>query len=147
MAHWGVIGHEWAVALLSRNLAAGRVRHAYLFTGPAGVGRRTLALALARALNCTGSQPPCGQCRSCTLIGDGSVAAPPRHPDVRLIEPVESGERIQRLEIRIDQIRDLQHALALGAIALPSYAILKLLTPTPPTPSSRRWRSRPLRSS
>lgn len=113
MAHWGVIGHEWAVELLSRNLAAGRVRHAYLFTGPAGVGRRTLALALARALNCTGPQPPCGRCRSCTLIGDGSAAAPPRHPDVRLIEPVESGERIQRLEIRIDQIRDLQHELAL----------------------------------
>lgn len=116
MAHWGVIGHEWAVELLSRNLAAGRVRHAYLFTGPAGVGRRTLALALARALNCTGPQPPCGRCRSCTLIGDGSAAAPPRHPDVRLIEPVESGERIQRLEIRIDQIRDLQHELALTPV-------------------------------
>lgn len=116
MADWGVIGHTWAVELLKRSLAGGRVRHAYLFTGPAGVGKRTLALAFARALNCTDVDRPCGHCRACTLIGNGDGDKRPHHPDVRLVEPVESGERIQRFEIRIDQVRDLQHDLALTPV-------------------------------
>src|SRR3989304_7338059 len=40
---WHIIGHEWAEALLRRHLESNGVRHAYLFTGPAGVGKRTLA--------------------------------------------------------------------------------------------------------
>ena len=50
--NWSLLGHEWAVGLLSQHVAQGQVRHAYLFTGPQGVGRRTLALRLAQALNC-----------------------------------------------------------------------------------------------
>ena len=55
-ANWNMLGHEWAVDLLRGHLANGRARHAYLFTGPHGVGRRTLALRLAQTLNCT--HPP-----------------------------------------------------------------------------------------
>ena len=43
---WGMIGHEWAVNLLAEHVALGRERHAYLFTGPSGIGRQTLALAI-----------------------------------------------------------------------------------------------------
>ena len=49
---WNVVGHELAVGLLGWSIARGRVSHAYLLSGPAQVGKRTLALELARALNC-----------------------------------------------------------------------------------------------
>ena len=66
--NWNLLGHEWAVSLLKEHVARGQARHAYLFTGPHQIGRRTLALRLAQALNCL--QPvapgePCGACRAC----------------------------------------------------------------------------------
>ena len=66
---WNVLGHEWAADLLGQHIARREVRHAYLFAGAPGVGRRTLALRFAQALNCL--QPPapgqpCFTCRTCT---------------------------------------------------------------------------------
>jgi DNA polymerase-3 subunit delta' len=87
---------------LQRALDHRRVRHAYLITGPASVGKTTLARALAMALNCTGNAPPCGDCRSCRLIAHDS------HPDVRRIEAEQVGG-----VLKIEQVRDLQHSLAL----------------------------------
>jgi DNA polymerase III subunit delta' len=77
-----LIGQQEALELLRRSLAADRVSHAYLITGPRGVGRRTLAMQLAQALNC--EQPdvadrPCGVCRQCRLVARGV------HPDVRVV--------------------------------------------------------------
>jgi DNA polymerase-3 subunit delta' len=100
--HWPVIGHEWAVAHLSRALAHGRMRHAYLITGPDQVGKTTLARAFAAALNCTGEIAPCGQCRACTLIAKDA------HPDVTLITAESGGNTL-----KIDQVRALQQTLAL----------------------------------
>ena len=91
---WQIIGHDWAVTFLQQSLATGRVAHAYLFTGPPQIGKRTLALVLAQALNCTGSQPPCGQCRSCQKLAKAT------HPDVRVIEGEGAGG-----SIKIDQVR------------------------------------------
>jgi DNA polymerase III subunit delta' len=77
-----LIGHSDAVALLRTSLAADRVSHAYLITGPRGVGRRTLALELAKALNCLADLPvrPCGDCRQCRLIQRGV------HAEVRVVK-------------------------------------------------------------
>jgi DNA polymerase-3 subunit delta' len=77
-----LIGHSDAVALLRSSLAANRVSHAYLITGTRGVGRRTLALELAKALNCLADPPdrPCGECRQCRLIQRGI------HPEVRVVK-------------------------------------------------------------
>jgi DNA polymerase-3 subunit delta' len=82
MTHDPLIGHAEALAWLRGALAADRLAHAYLLTGPRGVGRRTFALAVARALNCEAAdlaERPCGHCRSCRLIDRGV------HPDVRVV--------------------------------------------------------------
>lgn len=100
---WRIIGHDWAVALLRQSLVTGRLAHAYLFTGLPRVGKTTLALALAQALNCRQPDAPCGQCLSCQKIAKGI------HPDVRLILGEGAGA-----SIKIEQIRALQREAALA---------------------------------
>jgi DNA polymerase-3 subunit delta' len=102
---WPVVGHEWAVAQLSKSLAHERVRHAYLITGPASVGKATLARAFAQTLNCQGERPPCGECRPCRLI------ARDIHPDVPIVQADQVGG-----SLKIDQVRELQGALALRPV-------------------------------
>ena len=84
---WSTIrGQDLAVDLLRRELVSDRVAHAYLFTGPAGVGKRRAAMVLAMSLNCldpAGDGSPCGICRSCRELS----ADPPVHPDVMVVEP------------------------------------------------------------
>ncbi|HAD74261.1 MAG TPA: hypothetical protein DCG16_00655, partial [Gemmatimonadetes bacterium] len=62
---------------LRRATADGRVGHAYLFSGPRGVGKTTLARILAMALNCSAreeSGEPCGECETCARIWSGQTA-------------------------------------------------------------------------
>jgi DNA polymerase-3 subunit delta' len=49
--NWNLVGHEWAVSALQRDIIDGRLKHAYLITGPAGVGKRVLAMAFVKATN------------------------------------------------------------------------------------------------
>jgi len=91
------------VALLRSSLSAGRVAHAYLLSGPPQIGKRTLALALAQALNCAEPDAPCGRCSSCQKIARGI------HPDVRLIAAEGAGANI-----KIEQVRALQHEAVLA---------------------------------
>jgi len=89
-------------ALLKRQLSAQEgtrgLSHAYLISGPAGSGKRTLARLMAAAMVCTGSgQRPCAVCRACRNALAG------RHPDVTDVEPLE-GKR----EILIEQTRRMR---------------------------------------
>lgn len=114
---WQIFGHDWAVTLLKSHAAGGNLRHAYLFVGPEGVGRRTLALNFAKALNCTQSPAPgefCGVCRDCRQIQSM------QYPDLSLVLPAEGHK-----DILIDQVRDLQHTLSLAPYAA-SYRIALL---------------------
>jgi DNA polymerase-3 subunit delta' len=80
---WGMIGHEWAVNLLRSHIASERVRHAYLFVGSDSIGKRTLALRFAQALNCEAPPSPgefCGECRACILISER------KYPDLHVVE-------------------------------------------------------------
>jgi len=103
---WDIYGHDWAVSLLKEHTKTEKLRHAYLITGAQGVGRRTLALAFVKALNCVqplGQGLPCGICTTCQQI------ARQVYPDLSVIEP-EEGHK----DIRIEQVRTLRHSLVLA---------------------------------
>ncbi|MCV7400409.1 DNA polymerase III subunits gamma/tau [Mycobacterium fragae] len=73
-----VVGQEHVTGPLSTALAAGRVNHAYLFSGPRGCGKTSSARILARSLNCAQgpTATPCGVCESCVALapnGPGSI--------------------------------------------------------------------------
>ncbi|MFE4503559.1 DNA polymerase III subunit gamma and tau [Rhodococcus sp. NPDC056743] len=68
-----VVGQEHVTAPLSTALDAGRINHAYLFSGPRGCGKTSSARILARSLNCKEgpTSTPCGVCNSCIALGPG----------------------------------------------------------------------------
>jgi DNA polymerase-3 subunit delta' len=107
---WQVIGQTRVVTLLQRSLEEESLAHAYLLVGPPHVGKMTLALNLAQALNCQGTERPCGECASCQKIASAN------HADVQVIgltQNVDSAEAKLRTEIGIDQIRQMQHSASL----------------------------------
>jgi len=101
---WNIVGHEHAIDLLRRTLAAQQVRHAYLFTGPEHIGKTLLAHRFAQTLLCTDSPDPrvaplapCNHCLSCRKVMHGN------HPDLHII-----ARPPDRQFIVIEQIRALQ---------------------------------------
>ncbi|MCX5741711.1 MAG: DNA polymerase III subunit gamma/tau [Proteobacteria bacterium] len=70
-----VIGQDHVTRTIANAFAANRVHHAFLFCGPRGCGKTTLARILGKALNCASgpTSSPCGTCSACTSIGNGSA--------------------------------------------------------------------------
>ncbi|HEY4238420.1 MAG TPA: DNA polymerase III subunit gamma/tau [Kofleriaceae bacterium] len=71
-----VVGQEHVTRTLANAFASGRVHHAFLFCGPRGCGKTTLARIVGKALNCLDLQPggtPCGVCAACVSIANGSA--------------------------------------------------------------------------
>ena len=90
-----ILGHDHVKAVLSRLIERGRLPGSMLLSGPAGVGKKKLAMAVARALVCeAGSAEACGRCGACLRSGKGI------HADVFLIEPATA------TSIKIEQVRD-----------------------------------------
>ena len=101
--NWNLVGHEWAVDMLKKHIVHGATRHAYLFAGPPGLGRRTLALRCAQALNCqtpAGDGIPCGECRDCKQI------AAMQHADLIVIQAETEGGTM-----KVDQIREARRTI------------------------------------
>lgn len=104
--NWEMLGHDWAVDLLKSHIAGDALRHAYLFTGPKGVGKHTLALRFIQALNCTNPTDdgePCLKCRTCKQI------ALEQYPDLTVTQSEEKGGKLL-----VDQVRELQRSLSLA---------------------------------
>jgi DNA polymerase-3 subunit delta' len=106
---WQLVGQDRAVNLLQRNLELGSIAHAFLLVGPPHVGKMTLALELAQALNCEAAVPPCGECDPCQKVAAG------KHADVQVIGLNSNGNTNDkpRTEISIEQVRDMQHSASL----------------------------------
>lgn len=100
MAFRDVVGHQRPLQILRKEIETGRVYHAYLFTGMEGIGKRLVAVNMAKVLNCSDQEgDACDHCSSCQRMDKGI------HPDLIQITP--AGEAI-----KIGQIRELQRAIA-----------------------------------
>lgn len=79
----GILGHDDILERFQRTLASGRLASTYLFAGPAGIGKKRLALELARCLLCQTTAEAvldaCGECESCRLFAAGN------HPDLEVV--------------------------------------------------------------
>ncbi len=118
-----IYAQDIAIEMLRRTITAQQVGHAYLFYGPEGIGKRTTALAYAKALNCTDEAARatgdfCDACRSCRMITLG------HHPDVRLFTPETTGDKTV---ISIDAIRTRAGERATHPLPLREDAQLKPL--------------------
>ena len=109
--NWQTIGHDKAIGTLARSMESGRMAHAWLLAGPAQVGKMTLALDIARMVNCTAedvSDRPCGECRQCRRISNSL------HADVRIISQGGSISGVtRRTAISVEQIRESQREAVL----------------------------------
>lgn len=104
---WQVIGQSRIVSLLQHGLEMGTLVHAYLFIGPPHVGKMTMALQLAQALNCEAVERPCLECTSCQKISMMN------HADVQVIGLSQNNDAAEAKLISIDQIKELQHSASL----------------------------------
>ncbi len=105
MAFKDILGNERQKKILKRALQKERIPNSLLFCGPEGVGKRTLALVLAKAMNCeTKADDACEACSSCRAISRGNF------PDVMVISP-------ENKMIRIDQMRILKQTAYLRPMA------------------------------
>lgn len=106
MALPDIIGHRDVLATLSRAHLTDTVHHAYLFAGPAGVGKRLVADWFAALVNCVDNadrraSEPCGSCRHCRrILVDYAAERGMSHPDVMRLEP-------DGRTIKIAQVRDV----------------------------------------
>ena len=131
-----VVGQDHVTSLLVAALRRDAVGHAYLFSGPRGVGKTTSARLLAMAVNCdaAAAERPCGRCDSCRAVRDGG------HPDVIELDAASNNSvddvRALREQVRLAPLRggrrvwilDEAHMLSRAA----ANALLKTLEEPPP---------------
>lgn len=98
-----VVGQEHVTSLLAAALRRDVVGHAYLFSGPRGVGKTTSARLLAMAVNCeASSERPCGRCDACRAVQQGA------HPDVIELDAASNNS--------VDDVRELREQVRLAPL-------------------------------
>jgi DNA polymerase-3 subunit delta' len=149
---WPDWADQGAVERLRESLRIGRVGHAYLLSGPKGVGKSDLARAFAQAICCTNVDAsdhsrPCGECRACRNVAHGV------HPDVQVVslatQALLADKPSKNANLSIDTIRGLRSSAAMLPLESPrrvviiddaetmlepaQQALLKTLEEPPPT--------------
>ena len=95
----GIAGQQHIVRTLQNAVIRNKIAHAYLFWGPRGTGKTSIAKIFAKAINCTcEDNKPCMKCDNCTMITDGS------HPDVIEIDAA-SNNGVDEVRNLIDQVK------------------------------------------
>lgn len=94
-----IIGQDLIITALKRSIQNNELAHAYLFSGPSGSGKKTIATLFAQALNCRDQkEPPCQNCLSCHKISNSN------HPDVYYLKP-------EGASLKIEQVREIKEDL------------------------------------
>ena len=93
-----VAGQSHVTITLQNAIKENRIAHAYLFAGPRGTGKTTIAKIFAKAINCTGENPPCNECSNCKEITLGD------HPDVIEIDAA-SNNGVNEVRELIDKVK------------------------------------------
>lgn len=107
-----IIGHRRTIHYLERLLARETLAHAYLFHGPEGVGKRTIAMALAQALLCSGArQSTLGGCHTCE---DCRLVERLAHPDLLFLSSEQPLVPAEARGIGIENVHELERRLALA---------------------------------
>lgn len=99
-----VTGHNKVKNVLTLSVAENRVGHAYIFEGPRGVGRLTMAKEFAKLLLCENPDggEPCGACKNCTMCASGN------HPDVQIITNQLYDESKKSTDVLVDTVRNMK---------------------------------------
>lgn len=94
-----VVGQTHIIQTLKNAIVQNRIAHAYLFCGPRGTGKTSIAKIFAKTLNCTNSQDaPCGVCENCKMVANGS------HPDIIEIDAA-SNNGVDEVRNLIDKVK------------------------------------------
>lgn len=94
-----VVGQTHIIQTLKNAIVQNRIAHAYLFCGPRGTGKTSIAKIFAKILNCTNSQDaPCGVCENCKMAANGS------HPDIIEIDAA-SNNGVDEVRNLIDKVK------------------------------------------
>lgn len=94
-----------------RSVKAGRIAHAFLLSGPHGVGKKSCAALMAQAILCTSEDIPCGTCPECKKFLAGL------HPDVHIIKP-------DGRSVKIDQVREVRRKIALKPFSAQRHIVI-----------------------
>jgi len=108
MAFDRILGQEQSKKILKNALQCNNVAHAYLFHGQESIGKKQIAIELAKSLNCASpiKGDACDECTSCRKIENRT------HPDFFFVEPIKNTPTAREAVVKIEAIRELQRKLA-----------------------------------